>query len=409
MRQARHVVTDHTITLDDLIVRRRYHDGIGLTGCHYDNHAVDYEFESDEGLFWTWGCRGWRVGRTGGEIPLGSLIPADLDNVVIASRALGVTQDAHHSLRMQRDMQRIGEVAGIVAALARSVNGAIRSVPFAELRRRLIESGALAEAGDENDNGFGMRLERPLARATLAGGVTDWITALRGPESWVAMWRLAKTDGVADDLAALLTDADTTVTWRVAMVLAIRGDARAEPRLLAAIASQENGHADEPEDRRPERFNRVAYNWWTAVALLRCCGTAASVPVLASLIGVQPLPFHCATALALTCTRLAGRLPAQRQELAAIAERLALNPPTAGTIGDPQRNPTTYAPCHRPPGRTEAIVEDRAWQFHLVVAQALQACGRPVHPAAKVYGSDARLLVRRAFARLAPAAYAAKA
>ena len=142
--------------------------------------------------------------------------------------------------------------------------------------------------------------------------------------------------------------------------------------------------------------------------MLRCCGTAACVPVLASL-SAEVLPFHCATALALTCVRLAARLPLQRRELATIASNLAAHPPVEGVSGDPQRNPTTYAPMHRPPGRSEAVAEDRSWQLHLVIAQALQSCGQPAHAAAQAFRHDARLLVRRAFARLAPALAMAKA
>lgn len=398
LRQARQVVTDRTITLDDLIVRRRFADGVGLTGCHYDNHAVDYEFESDEGLFWTWGCRAWSTGRTGGEIPLGALIPADLDNVVIASRALGVSQDAHHSLRMQRDMQRIGEVAGLLGALA--AEGQVRAVPFAHLRRQLVASGALAEEGDENPSGFGERLERPAARAIVAGTVPEWLAALRQPDCCVAMWQLAKAGGeVGDTLAALLTDSDPQVTWRAALVLALRGDARAEPRLLAAITTREDGFEHLPANQRPSQFNRVVCNWWTAVAMLRCCATAACLPVLAAL-SLENLPFHCATALALTCTRLAARLPDQRPVLAVIAGNLADHPPLQGVRGDPQRNPTTYAPHYGPQGRSAAVVEDRAWQFHLAVAQSLLACGRRVHAQALDFEHDVRLLVRRAFTRL---------
>src|SRR5690606_22108446 len=80
LRQGRQVLTDRVLTLDDLIVRRRDDDAVGLTGCHYDNHAIDYAFESDEGMYWVWGCRGWRFGRTGGTIPYGSLVPRGLDN-----------------------------------------------------------------------------------------------------------------------------------------------------------------------------------------------------------------------------------------------------------------------------------------------------------------------------------------
>jgi hypothetical protein len=150
LRQSRHIVTDYTLELADLIERREFSDSVGLTGCHYDNHANDYEFESDEAMFWVWVCGQWR-GKTGCEIPYRILLPQGLDNVWLACRALGVSQDAHHSLRMQRDMQRIGEVSGIAAALSRQTHGKSRAVDFELLRATLETSGALERRNDETD------------------------------------------------------------------------------------------------------------------------------------------------------------------------------------------------------------------------------------------------------------------
>ena len=90
VRQARHVDTDYTLTLADLIERREFRDVIGFTGSHYDNHCVDLEFESDEAVFWVWVCRQWNRGRTACQMPYRMLIPRELDNVWIACRAFGV-------------------------------------------------------------------------------------------------------------------------------------------------------------------------------------------------------------------------------------------------------------------------------------------------------------------------------
>ena len=75
---------------------------------------------------------------------LSVLLPQGLNNVWLACRALGVSQDAHHSLRMQRDMQRIGEVAGLAAAMA--PQGRSREIEFEQLRSVLQHSGALKTA-----------------------------------------------------------------------------------------------------------------------------------------------------------------------------------------------------------------------------------------------------------------------
>lgn len=411
LRQARQLVCDYTITLDDLIVRRRFADGVGLTGCHYDNHAVDYEFESDESLFWVWGCRSWNSGRTGGDIPYRALVPADLDNAWIACRALGVSQDAHHSLRMQRDIQRIGEVAGLAAAISLRHGADARTLPFPELRQALVASGAVADRGEEDDFGFGVRLERQHAVDTRRGDAADWLIELRGAQPGVAMWRLAHAgDAATAALLALLDDADPGLSWRAAVVLAARGDARAEPRLLRAITTREDGFDTSPDGDKPARFNRVVPNWHAAAGLLRLCGTAACLPALDTLVGASERRFHVATTVALTCERLAGRMTAHRPSIAGIVERIRVRPPGADAAGDPQRNPTVPGEP-RTPATTERqpVIEDRTWQFHLAVAKARLAVGQPIHAEALALRDDPRALVRCAIARLGAPVSARKA
>jgi hypothetical protein len=109
IRQGRHAVTDCVLTFADQMRRSTFPDAIGYQACHMDNHAVDYEFEDDESLFWNWLCRRWRTDLAC-EIPYRALLPRGLENVWIACRALGVTLNAHYSLRMQRDMAQLRKV-----------------------------------------------------------------------------------------------------------------------------------------------------------------------------------------------------------------------------------------------------------------------------------------------------------
>lgn len=400
LRQGRQIVTDRVLTLDDLIVRRRDDDAVGLTGCHYDNHAMDYVFESDEGMYWVWGCRGWRAGRTGGGIPYGTLVPRGLGNVLIASRALGVTQDAHHSLRMQRDMQRIGEVAGLAAALSRAHGGDVRAIDRVALRAGLEATGALAASGDEEDGGFGTATTRGAAVTLRDAADATCLKELRGDEPWYALWQLARPErDVGDAVAEILTDADPRITWRAAVVLAQRGDARAEPRLLEAIRSDEDGTLNTPYDQRGDHWNRRVPNAWAAVALLRRCGTVACLPVLAEVAARPVLPFHLATILGATLERLAGRLSAARGDLSAVLDRVLVQAVDTA-LSEPQESPVDRRPSHRLPGQQATVVEDRRWQLDLVHARTALALGRPLPTAAERHGRDPRALVRAAFAKL---------
>lgn len=229
LRQGRQVECRYKITLDDLVTRRRFADCIGYTGGHYDNHAVDYEFESAEARFWVWACRQW-WSRVACDIPYRAIVPVGLDNCWIASRCLGVSQDAHYALRMQRDLQRIGEVSGLTAAMAAKRGLAAIDVPLPELQAALRSSGALS-AVNESD-GFGVHADAGwigVQPAQDLPALSDPSWDIAGP----AMWRLARAPAAAaDGLAELARSGDDPAAWRAACILAQRGD----PAALAAGA-----------------------------------------------------------------------------------------------------------------------------------------------------------------------------
>src|SRR5690606_21568574 len=82
-------------------------------------------------------------------------------NLWVACRGAGISAEAHHSLRMQRDLQRLGEVAGLAAAMSSApgvgaaVRGESRQIDLKDLQNRLVKSGALSreDLGGEDDFG----------------------------------------------------------------------------------------------------------------------------------------------------------------------------------------------------------------------------------------------------------------
>lgn len=395
LRQSRHIETTSTLQLDDLISRTTFPDAVGVTGCHYDNHASDYEFESDEAMYWVWACRAWHQ-RVACEIPYGILVPKDLDNAWIACRALGVSQDAHHSLRMQRDMQRIGEVAGLAAVQAARAG----RVDLATLQAELRASGALGQprAEEESARATGPDFGPALDRAQLDAAISD-IRDLEWGKAGPAMWRLYRS-GDASALRTLL--GEPLVSWRAATVLAMRGDAAALPRLWQAIDAREHGFEDQAENLRPEKWIRVVPVWRQAIALLRRCGTAADIDRLDAALAGEELTWSLGTLVATTVERLAQR-GGRAQRAAALLDRCAAA--TAGAVRDPQQNPSHIAkPAETATPTWRAGVRvDASWQLAYAVAKARRACGLAVQVSA---AADERAVVRRAFAELATAAAA---
>lgn len=327
LRQSRHIHTRYTLTLDDQIMRRSFPDCIGYSGSHYDNHATDYEFESDEGMFWVWVNEQF-LQHFSHEICFGMLVPQALDNVVIASRCVGVTQDAHHSMRMQRDMQRLGEAAGYASALAVFHETDTAHLPFELLREKLAASGALDRHpridtpvfGTMNDPEF---LEKPAAIASADVALAALDQNELGPGLW---WLYKNQQHVEEQIVARLNHADANISWLAACVAAMWGDERAQPRLLRAIQTHELGYEEELAEaaqkfdatgrpllgtkpvRGPMYNPRHVPRWLAAAALLRRAGTVDSLEVLAELVDRPVHAVNTLTTVALTISRLRERI-----------------------------------------------------------------------------------------------------
>ncbi len=79
------------------------------------------------------------------EIPLGSLIPRDVEGVVVAGRCVSGDAEAMEALREIHCCWTMGEAAGAAAALAAEHQCPPRSVPIGELRASLLAAGAVID------------------------------------------------------------------------------------------------------------------------------------------------------------------------------------------------------------------------------------------------------------------------
>ena len=145
LRNSRLIKGKYRITFHDQLRRAEFDDVVGYTYSHYDNHACDYENESLETMLWVWGHgqlghADWLrdtfpLHGAGGRPKSAGGMPRDL------ARSRRPTT----SLRMMRDMQRLGEVAGIAAALARKTSRAVQEIDVKELQAELFKAGALKD------------------------------------------------------------------------------------------------------------------------------------------------------------------------------------------------------------------------------------------------------------------------
>lgn len=185
IRESRFVQGPLTLTFEDFMQGRTYPDTVCSSYAHHDNHAMDYAEESE------WSRRHvvmfglWRY-LLHGDIAYRALVPTEVEGLLVACRALSVDHDLHQLVRMQRDIQVIGEICGVAAALALRNGVQPRAVAVAELRAALESRGIapkptqpvmdlpneelLAKFGNENEAGLAMWR---LAQRTGAAA-PDW-------------------------------------------------------------------------------------------------------------------------------------------------------------------------------------------------------------------------------------------
>jgi hypothetical protein len=421
LREGRLIDTDRILDIGDLLEGACDDDAIALHGAHLDAHAVDIHSESDQILLWIWGCRQWGRNRTACGIPYRCLLPVGLDNVWLASRCLGVSHDAHYSLRMQRDMQRIGEAAGIAAALAAAAGCGSRAVQAGTIRARL-GPGAMQAVEDQQRSPFGWQQPGrffgralgppadPAGREALfaqldepddALDIRDADAGAGRPSPGLAMWRLYRCGQAAAPRLLALLDGDDRRSWRAAVVLAALGRSEATPRLLLAISRREDGFEDYTAERGPGTArSHLARNWIAALALLRLCAGWEALPVLAQAAGDPALPFDAAVALAATVARVAQRQPGPapvaqvRPLLDGLLRRFG-----QGVLLPPHRTVNLPPDATLAAGRAD-MAEDHSWQLRLAVADAYRAVGLAMEarPDLRSLTSDGRAHVRRAAA-----------
>jgi hypothetical protein len=133
IREGRRILGDYVLREDDVLdpAGREFEDGITVATCQIDFHSLTKP-----------GHEGWRQKIVPYNIPLRSLIPTSLKNVLVAGKCISGDQVAHSSYRMTPTCCSMGQAAGTAMAMAReSGHTEIRRLDPAGLRRQLAADG----------------------------------------------------------------------------------------------------------------------------------------------------------------------------------------------------------------------------------------------------------------------------
>jgi hypothetical protein len=138
VRETRRIRGEYILTLEDILECKKFEDAICRNHYPVDIHTP----------------RGKRLvhERTGAfpyfqpdafhEIPYRSLIPLEIENLLVPGRCASATFEAQSAIRVQQNCHSMGEAAGLAAAWCATKNIGVREVSALELRQALIAQGA---------------------------------------------------------------------------------------------------------------------------------------------------------------------------------------------------------------------------------------------------------------------------
>ncbi len=130
VRDTRRIVGEYTLTDDDVLYGRSFDDGIGRYGSVMDVH--DKSGKKSVSLVEV-GGQGWF------HVPYRTLVPKDVDNILVAGRCISAEYHALGSVRSQAASMVTGQAVGTAAAISARSNTNPRLVDIAKLQETLRE------------------------------------------------------------------------------------------------------------------------------------------------------------------------------------------------------------------------------------------------------------------------------
>lgn len=135
IRSSRQVIGMYTLTLEDLLEKKRFSDTIAHCGYPVDIHSPDGEGTESNTPQW-------------GDvynIPYSILVTPELDNLLVSGRAVSATFEAQSAIRTTPTVGAIGHAVGVAASMAAIENVSVKEVDIKKMQQTLIKQGAYLE------------------------------------------------------------------------------------------------------------------------------------------------------------------------------------------------------------------------------------------------------------------------
>jgi len=132
VRETRRIIGEYQLDVQDILTARKFPDVIARS-----TYPVDIHNPTGSGTL----LQRLPPGEAY-DIPLRSLLPQRVENLVVAGRCISGTHEAHSSYRVMPVSMATGQAAGVCAALAAQQGKAPRDVPVGAVQAELLAQGA---------------------------------------------------------------------------------------------------------------------------------------------------------------------------------------------------------------------------------------------------------------------------
>ena len=134
IRETRRIVGKYVMTRDDVLSCRRFEDAIAMA-----SYPIDLHHPVGGGCTLEWCGDSY-------DIPYRSLIPLDVENLIVAGRSISTTHEALSAIRVMAPCMAMGEAAGRAAGIAVKDGVLPSGIDVQKLKAGLLSGGALLDS-----------------------------------------------------------------------------------------------------------------------------------------------------------------------------------------------------------------------------------------------------------------------
>lgn len=228
VREGRSIVAEENIDLEEFFADETTSEPAFFSYADLDVHGWDSVFNGMPYSDWDFGANLGAYNVTV-PVPYKSIIPIEIDGIIVPCRALGVDRVVAGCIRMVPSMKKIAETGADMALLAIRNNCKLREIPYEELRKSLLASGCLDYAYDRGyrvdgwiDCDGNPLVQRNVTFMTDPAQLEARLATLKPGE---AIWSARRMGTKANEtLKGLLNSENENTRKHAAFALAITGD-----------------------------------------------------------------------------------------------------------------------------------------------------------------------------------------